>query len=61
MGRYVVFGDEGPDLCHDATGLMSGGTPKYIKFRTFFSCIVLVLTFKMLKEDQALKPRVDTL
>ena len=57
MGRYVVFGDEGPDT----TGLMSGGTPKYIKFRTFFSYIVLVLTFKMLKEDQALKPRVDTL
>jgi len=57
VGRYVVFGDEGPDT----TGLMSGGTPKYIKFRTFFSYIVLVLTFKMLKEDQALKPRVDTL
>jgi hypothetical protein len=61
VGRYMVFGDKGLDLYYDITGLISGSIPKYIKFKPFFSCIILVLTFKMLKEDQALKPCINTL
>jgi hypothetical protein len=56
-----VFGDKGPDFCHNTTGLyISGGTLKYIKLRPSFSCLILVLIFKIVKEDQALKSRVDT-
>lgn len=37
-GKVVAFGDEGPDFCHDATGLYIGvGAPKYIGLGLSFS------------------------
>jgi len=33
VGRYVAFGDEGPDFCRCYRPFYQRGTPKYIKFR----------------------------